>query len=287
MPTGGNPISQLRKLRAELRQQREAVRLTQKEVADALDWSPSKLIRIEKGPVGISVTDVRALLQHYGVTESDRVHELVEMARASKKPTWWHQYRDHYSSQFFTFLALESSSIRLRQFQGLVIPGLLQHPDYTRALMGTAMPDPDDVQRGFDIRTTRQQLLDDTDRESFFIVDEAVLHRVVGSPEIMRAQLRKLIEVGELPNVTVYVLPFSAGAHKGMKGSFEIIELSESQDDYALLLEQPYADRLIEETSDETREYVSIFLELEKIAPSPTESVAIIERVLATFGGES
>ena len=79
MPTGDTPVSQLRRLRGELRQQRDARQLTQKEVAEALDWSPSKLIRIERGPVGISVTDVRALLQHYGVTDISRVEALVDM----------------------------------------------------------------------------------------------------------------------------------------------------------------------------------------------------------------
>jgi transcriptional regulator with XRE-family HTH domain len=279
MPVGDNPTSQLRRLRTELRQRRDAVRLTQREVAEALDWSPSKLIRIERGPVGISVTDVRALLQHYRVTDERQVDMLVDLARASKKPAWWHQYRDHYPAGFVTFLGLEASAVRVRQFQGLMIPGLLQHPDYIRALMTRAS----DVERDVRIRTTRQNLIDVDGPEMSFVLDESVLHRIIGSPQIMRTQLHRLVELQAEPNVTIQVLPFSIGVHPGMKGSFTILELSDEQDDYALQLEQPVEDRLIEDTSDGTREYVRLFQELTQIALSPDKSVALIERVVANI----
>ncbi|HEX5118987.1 MAG TPA: helix-turn-helix transcriptional regulator [Pseudonocardiaceae bacterium] len=282
MPVGDNPTSQLRRLRTELRQRRDAVQLTQREVAEALDWSPSKLIRIERGPVGISVTDVRALLQHYRVTDERQVEMLVGLARASKKPAWWHQYRDILRAQFVTFLGLEASSVRIRQYQGLAIPGLLQHPDYIRAFVLRE----DDANRIVSIRQTRQKLIGEGAGLDF-LLDEAVLHRMVGTPDVMRTQLRWLIEQQRQPNVSIQVLPFSVGAHDGMKGSFTILELSDEQDDYALLLEQSYEDRLIEDTSDETREYVQIFAELKEIALSPEDSVALIERVIATVGEES
>ncbi|HEY1572117.1 MAG TPA: helix-turn-helix transcriptional regulator [Pseudonocardiaceae bacterium] len=282
MPVGDNPTSQLRRLRTELRQRRDAVQLTQREVAEALDWSPSKVIRIERGPVGISVTDVRALLQHYRVTDAQQVEMLVDLARASKKPAWWHQYRDDYSAQFITFLGLEASSVRIRQFQGYVVPGLLQHPDYIRALVTRTT----DLDRDVAMRRNRQNLIGEGP-ELNFIVDEAVLHRIIGSPEIMRTQLRWLVQQQAQPNVTIQVVPFSVGVHNGMKGSFTILELSDEQDDYALLLEQSYEDRLIEDTSDETRQFVQIFSELKQIALSPADSVALVERVIATVGEQS
>jgi transcriptional regulator with XRE-family HTH domain len=283
MPVGDNPTSQLRRLRTELRQRRDTARLTQREVADALDWSPSKLIRIERGPVGISVTDVRALLQHYRVTDEQQVETLVDLARASKKPAWWHQYRDQHSAQFITFLGLEASSVRIQQYQGLMFPGLLQHPDYTRALVVRT----DDVERIVTIRQTRQKLIGEDGPEMSFILDEAVLHRVIGSPAVMRTQLHRLIEQQSQPNVTIRVLPYSIGVHDGMKGSFTILDLSDEEDDYALQLEQAFGDRLFEETSDETREYVQIFQQLKRIALSPDDSMVLIEKVLATVGEES
>jgi transcriptional regulator with XRE-family HTH domain len=284
MPSGDNPTSQLRRLRTELRQQRDALQLTQREVAEALDWSPSKLIRIERGPVGISVTDVRALLQHYQVGDQQRVDTLVAMARASKKPAWWHKYRDSSPAQFLTFLGLESSSVRLRQYQGLVIPGLLQHPDYIRAILASTDSDLATHDRALEIRTTRQQLLAPDGPELLFVIDEAVLHRTMGTPEVMRTQLRLLIELQERPKLSIQVVPFSVGVHKGMKGSFTIFELSDEQNDYALQLEQPYEDRLIEDPSDETLEYVQIFRDLERIALSQADSTALIERLIPAGG---
>jgi transcriptional regulator with XRE-family HTH domain len=281
MTRGVTPLSQLRRLRSELRQERDRLQLTQKDVADALDWSPSKLIRIENGTVGISITDLKALLLNYKVTDEDRVEELVAMARAGKEQAWWHKYRDNYSKQFLTFLGLESSAIRLRQFQSLAVPGILQTRDYARVLVSRGLADFEQIENGVAVRLQRQKLLEPGGPESFFILDESVLRRQVGSLQIMRDQLNRLKDLAALPNVTIQVVPFTAGRHRGLLGSFEIFELSEQEDDYALLLEQPYKDVLIEDSSEETREYVVIFRELEKIALSEDETVKFIDKVLA------
>jgi transcriptional regulator with XRE-family HTH domain len=264
-----------------LRQERDRLQLTQKDVADALDWSPSKLIRIENGTVGISITDLKALLLNYKVIDEDRVDELVAMARAGKEQAWWHKYRDNYGKQFLTFLGLESSAIRLRQFQSLAVPGILQTRDYARVLVSRGLADEEQIEIGVAVRLQRQKLLEPGGPESFFILDESVLRRRVGSPEIMRDQLNRLKELAALPNVTIQVVPFTAGRHRGLLGSFEIFELSDQEDDYALLLEQPYKDVLIEDSSEETREYVVIFRELAKIALSEDETVKFIDKVLA------
>lgn len=285
MPMGDNPVSQLRRLRTELRKERDAAGLTQREVADALDWSPSKLIRIERGPVGISVTDVRALLQHYDVSDKRRVDHLVGLARASKGPVWWDQYREFYTPQFITFLALEASSVRLRKFQGTNVPGILQHPDYMSAILAQTVNDPVRERRGYEIRARRQELIQPDGIELVSILDESVLHRVVGSPEIMRIQLNHLVELQKQPNITIRVVPYSAGVHKGMLASFTIYELSEEHDDYAVQVEQPYGDQLVQESSDETKEYLTIFEELkDKIALQPDESTALLERIAAGGG---
>jgi transcriptional regulator with XRE-family HTH domain len=277
----GTPVAQLRRLRGVLRRERESTGLTQKDVADALDWSLSKLIRIEKGPVGISVTDLKALLLQYRITDADRVNELVEMARGAKQPAWWDKYRDMSSPQFLRFLGLEASAIRLRQLQITVVPGILQVPDYARTMIAPTEPIPERVDRGVEIRMQRQRLIGPDGPEMVFILDESVLYRSIGGPAVMRAQLLRLIELADQPNVTIQVLPFSAGMHQGMRSSFEIFEMSEAENDFALLIEQPYQDTLIDETSDEVVEYVNIFLELEKIALSPDDSVQLIEQVLA------
>lgn len=283
----GSPVAQLRRLRAVLRQEREAHGLTQKDVADALDWSTSKLIRIERGPVGISVTDLKALLLHYGVTEASRVDELVAMVRATKTPGWWQKYRDTLPSQFITLLGLEASSVRLRQFQGMLVPGLLQTRAYADAIIKTIDTDPKIIENGLAARMERQKMLGPDGPECFFIVDQSVLHRQIGDAEVMRDQLRQLIDRAGQPNITIQVVPFSAGFHAGMRGAFEIFELSEEQNDYAVDIEQPYEDTLLEEPSVETLEYVNIFMQLEKVALPPAESVQMIEQTLVQMRGAS
>jgi transcriptional regulator with XRE-family HTH domain len=281
MTRGKTPLSQLRRLRNELRQERDRLQLTQKDVADSLDWSPSKLIRIENGTVGISITDLKALLLNYKITDDARVEEFVAMARAGKEQAWWHKYRDNYPKQFLTFLGLESSAIRLRQFQSLVVPGILQTRDYARVLVSQGLADEEKIEIGVAVRLQRQKLLEPGGPDSYFILDESVLRRQVGSPAVMRDQLNRLKELAALSNVTIQVVPFSAGRHRGLQGSFEIFELSEQEDDYALLLEQPLKDVLIEDSSEETRDYVVIFRELEKVALSEEETIKFIDKVLA------
>ena len=133
------PLGEHRRLMVELRQARDGLKQTQREVAEALEWSTSKLIRIENGSVGISVTDLRALLLHYGVTEQVHVERLVGMARASKKSMWWHEFREYLPQQFATFLGLEASASTIRQFQGLLVPGLLQSQSYIQTLQSLSV----------------------------------------------------------------------------------------------------------------------------------------------------
>lgn len=279
-PRGGTPLQEHRRLRGRLKSARERRNLTQREVAEALDWSASKLIRIENGSVGISITDLKALLLHYGITNEADVDQLVEMARASKRSAWWHEYRSHVSQQLLTFLGLESSAVRIRQYQHLLIPGLLQSPDYIKVLMALYGTE-EGARIHFDIRRRRQDLITiENAPEFFFILDESVLYRQVGDTAVMHEQLLKLKDLADLPNISMRVLPFSAGPHPGMKGSFEILEMSNEPDDYALHLEGVYKDQLMPDPSEETLEFVQVFHELEKIALPAAETPGLIDKRL-------
>jgi transcriptional regulator with XRE-family HTH domain len=286
MPQIESPIVQQRRLRAELRRARDNADLTQKGVADELEWSPSKVIRIETGAVSISRSDLMALLQLYGIDDRTRVQELLDMAKASKQQSWWDEYRNDYPQQFLTFLGYEASAARLRQFQALTIPGLLQSPDYARALLSAFSNDSAAVERGLRVRTTRQNLLTQKDGpELLFVLDEAVLRRQVGGAEVWRAQLRRLVELNRRPNIHIQVLPFEVGAHPGMKGSFTVFEFpfddEDYEADYAVLLEQPQEDLLIQNDSEQASIYVETFVELEGIARPSEEFAATIEELLA------
>lgn len=285
---GETPLVELRRLRGRLRQARRDMKLTQQDVAEALDWSTSKLIRIENGSVGISVTDLKAILDHYKITDQDDVDRLVEIARGSKKSSWWHEYRSRVPGQFFTFLGLEASAIRIRQYQNLVMPGLLQAPAYIDELATRGATDEDNAIANLEIRRRRQELITgENGVESSFILDESVLYRQIGGPEVMREQLEKLKELQAYPNISIRVMSFAMGAYQGMKVSFEVLELSDDQDDYALLIEHPYKDQLVPDPNEETRQFVQSFRELEELALPVAETVQLIDERLRDLKGSA
>ena len=140
MASGQDPMVQRRRLRVELRKARENAGLSQKEVAPAMDWSLSKLIRIEAGSVNISINDLRVLLQHYGVDDRGRIDSLLTMARAAKEPAWWLPYKEVLSPEFSTFLSYESAASIIRNFEPVLVPGLLQTEEYARATLAEMVP---------------------------------------------------------------------------------------------------------------------------------------------------
>jgi transcriptional regulator with XRE-family HTH domain len=283
------PSGEHRRLRVKLRQARDTAGFTQQEVAAALDWSRSKLIRIENGSVGISITDLRALAAHYGLTDELEVDSLVGMARVSKKSEWWEKYRHQTTDQFRSFLGIESSAIRIKQYHNLIVPGLLQSPRYIQKLHALACPPGEQERVSMEIRPRRQdRISSDVSPESFFIMDESVLYRRIGSVEIMREQLLRINRLSAHPKISIQVMPFLAGVHRGMNNSFEFLELSEEVDDHALLIER-YAedDQLIDMANDETRYFAQIFLEFEKVALSPEDSIRLIDRRIEELAMET
>jgi transcriptional regulator with XRE-family HTH domain len=280
----GNPVAQQRKLLSELRQAREARKLTQDSVAEALDWSTSKVIRIEQGKSGISVTDLRALLLHYGITESARVDELVDLARATKRPAWMAKYRG-LAKGFAQFIELESVAIRCRYVQTSVVPGMLQTRRYATAIVAAGGEDAEDVRRGVDIRMHRQNLIGPDGPEMFFIVDESALHRAIGGVEVLREQLLHIKEMAATDQLTVQIVPFGAGLHPAMKGSFSILEISEDEEDYSLFLEELYRPSLLQVDSEVVREYLTYFFQLEKFALPASETPRVIDERLKHLGG--
>jgi len=284
MSQGANPVVQQRRLRAELRRIREDAGLFQKDVADALEWSVSKLIRIETGAVGISKTDLIALLHHYGVTDQSRVDELQEMSRSSRQSAWWDKYRDQYSQQFITFLGYEASVKVLRQFQVQTLPGLLQTREYATAVIRSFGNPPSIVSRGVDVRMQRQQILDDEQGPKFhFILDEAVIRRQVGGREVMQAQLRRLKELSHRSNITIQIARFDIGAYIGMKGAFTVFEFPYENEDYAVLLEYAHRDVLVQNNPEEAAGFVETFFEIQSVAAPAEDTEKIIDEILATY----
>jgi hypothetical protein len=244
-----------------------------------MDWSLSKLRRIESGLIAISVSDLRALLLHYDITDPKHIERLVEIAKASKdRRAWWTGYREATSQQYLTFLAYENAASRIYQFEPLIIPGLLQEEDYARVILQTVGGSATEkrVEEWVELRMRRQEeLLDREDPpEMLFIIDEAALRRWVGGPEVMRRQLLRLKQIaGTYKNVTIQVVPFIKGAHPGLTGPFVILEFADEQDDDVLFVENSRGDMISRDEHEELAPTRQALDRLRDISRKDLESV--------------
>jgi len=247
-----------------------------------MDWSLSKIIRIEAASSGISANDLKALLSLYGITEPERVDPLLALAKAARERSWWSAYRDVAPSSLLQLIEYESAASAIRQFETLFIPGVLQSEDYARAVIQDyydERPGSDRLHALVELRVRREDLLDGEHSPSFhFMLDEAAVRRLVGGASVMRRQLRRLIEVAEKPNITIEVISFSAGLHAGMKGPFEIIEFADPSDSDIVFLETPRGD-IISDDSEETLSYREDFDSLGKASLGPRDSLTLLARI--------
>lgn len=278
----GSPLVQRRRLRTELKKARQVSGLTQDQVAGEMDWSLSKIIRIESASSGISANDLKALLQLYGVKDPGQVDSLVALARAARERSWWSAYRDVAPQPLLQLTEYESAAQVIRQFETMFVPGILQTEDYARAVIDNYYEEglsSNQLRALVELRTRRQDVIDAEDPPSFhFILDEAAIRRLVGGPSIMRRQLRRLIEVADKPNISLEVIPFSAGLHPGMKGPFEIIEFADPSDSEIVYLESPRGD-IFSDVPEETSKYREDFARLGKASLGPQGSLSRIAKV--------
>ncbi|KOV79360.1 helix-turn-helix transcriptional regulator [Nocardia sp. NRRL S-836] len=281
-----NPVVQQRRLRAELRKARESAGLTQAQVSDEMDWSISKVIRIETGAVRLSITDLRGLLQLYGVEDRDSIAELVEMGKASRKRAWWDDYREVLGEGMIKYIGLESSASFIRQFQDDVLPGQLQTADYARAILDVFNTDAEMAEQKMEVRIKRQSVLDPVAGMKFvFILEEAVLRRPFGGPEVMKAQLERVREIGRQPNVTINLLPFSVGAHAGLRtSSFAVLEFPGDDQDHVAALDRAGIGLILQDNVEEVSQFVEAFVQLEEISVPFEELEVVIDRVISELG---
>ncbi|GGV64685.1 MULTISPECIES: helix-turn-helix domain-containing protein [Streptomyces] len=229
------PEVRRRKLGAELRALRTAAGLTSGEAARRAGWHQSKVSRIETGTSGVKPADVRLLLDAYEVEDGQLRELLLALAGsgdAEDRP-WWHAYRGVLPPTYRDFISLESQATGMRTLETSVVPGLLQTPEYARAVTRAAVDGVDEQRLDtlVEVRLTRQGVLrGDPPLRLNAVLDEAVLRRQVGGPEVMARQLDRLMEAARLPQVTLQVLPFSAGAHIGVTGPFVIFSFSNTSD---------------------------------------------------------
>ena len=258
-----------RRLIAELRRLRATAKLTQRQVADELDWSPSKVIRIEQGAVRIAVTDLQALLHLYQVTDPTVVGELTSMARESKKLPFA-EYRGAVPAEGIRYFQYEANASIIRQVTPLIVPGLLQIEEYSRAVLDAYRKSPEDADTIVESRKERQELLERPEPpEAFFIIDEGVLRREVGGAKVMARQIDHLVEMAQRPRVSIQVIRFSAGAHSALAGPFVHLEFPVDNDPDVIFIENALGDTLFRDDEDITADYREQFWALEDLASKP------------------
>lgn len=279
-----NPTLRGRRLAVELMRRREASGLSREEAARRLEWSTSTIFRIETGRSRPQPGNVRVLLDLYGVTGSER-DGLIQLAREARQPGWWHSFRDVLPNPYEVYIGLEGGAASIRNFEPVVVPGLLQTEDYARATFkgGPRELERDEIERRVEVRLARQQILTRDDRPRLWaVIDEAVIHRLVGDPAVMRAQLGHLIETAEQGKTTVQVVPFRAGAHAGTTGPFVILDFPEPTDPAVVYVETLAGDIYLEERADVSR-YTIAFDRLLAAALHPDDSVRLIQQVAAAM----
>lgn len=282
-----SPLLLRRRLRTELRTARLNKDLTQEQVAKAMEWSLSKMNRIEKAKTGISTNDLKVLLPLYGITDEKRTEELLDLARAARRPGWWRQYSDVASGTLLELIDYESAASEVDQFETMFVPGILQTEEYALAILqefySENMPE-ENVRKLVKLRTRRRDLLAGAEAPRFFFVlDESAVHRVVGNPAVTSNQLRQLVSTAELPNVTIQIVPFTAGLHPGMGGAFEVVEFDDTDDENIVFLEGQQGDVLSDEPGVTSR-YLKDFQLIKDKSLAPADSIAFMRKAAAEMG---
>lgn len=228
-PRSSGPTVQRLVLGGHLRRLREQADMTTERAAASIRGSHSKISRMEHGRVGFKERDIADLLTLYGVVNGPEREALLNLAREASTPGWWQAYSDILPHWVEPYFGLEAAASFIREFELQFVPGILQIEEYARAVIRLGnLPSEDEVIRRAQARISRQEILHRADPPRIWaVLDEGALRRHIGGRDVMKAQLRHLIEMCDHPNVTLQILPFSAGAHRAMGGPFTILRYTE------------------------------------------------------------
>ncbi|QLH23573.1 helix-turn-helix transcriptional regulator [Streptomyces sp. Rer75] len=281
MPAGGRPTVRSRRLGAALRRYRQAAKLDQQRSAEVIASSAAKISRIESGHVSARVIDVRLLLDAYGVDDTTVRARLEELAKGSNRRGWWLEHAAHLRPDYLDHIALEDDATYIREWQPVLMPGLLQTAAYAEASI-TAGPnyvDPDRVSQLVKVRQARQAQIEPGGTSYAAILWEPVILHPLLNHEIHREQLSAILDVGKRQNVTIQVLPFSAGVLAGTTSAFSSFSFDSDPAVEAVTMENLRGTSILEDPQDLIA-YTNAFDLLRSAALGPDESVRLIRRVL-------
>jgi Domain of unknown function (DUF5753)/Helix-turn-helix domain len=283
-PRSAGPTVQRLVLGGHLRRLREEAGLTTDRAALSIRGSHSKISRMEHGRVGFKERDISDLLTLYGVGPGDEREALLSLALAANTPGWWQTYSDILPHWVEPYFGLEAAASFIREYELQFVPGLLQIEDYARAVIRLGnMPSEDEVVRRTQARMSRQEILGrENPPKLWAVLDDGALRRVIGGPEVMRAQLLHLIEMCDHPAVTLQILPFSAGAHRAMGGPFTILRYSEPDLRDVVFIEQ-LTSALYLDKQTEVDAYLQVIEEVCLQAEPSAKTPGILKGVLDTL----
>lgn len=279
-----DPRGQRRRLRLDLRGRRTSAGLTQREVAQAMDWSVSKLVRIERGEVVISRSDLQSLLAYYGVSDRETTSALLGLQQGAKSDGWA-DFRDIHSEAFLTYLGLEASAEVISSYQPTLVPGLLQTKEYSSAVQAlTASQDVNAIERRWQIKERRLTLHSRSTPPSMrFMIDEAVVRRKVGGDRVMMEQLVKVRDYMERDHVAIRMVSFEAGGYPEMGIPFVHLKLPNGVEQNVVYLEHAI-ERTVREDPDEAAAYLKQFSRIEEIALTVDDTADVLEEVIGSLG---
>jgi Domain of unknown function (DUF5753)/Helix-turn-helix domain len=269
-------------LGAHLRRLREAQGVSREDAGWEIRSSESKISRLELGRVSFKERDVADLLSLYGVDDEEERERLLSLAREANTPGWWHRFGDVLPNWFQSYLGLEAAASLIRTYEVQFVPGLLQTRDYARAVvhLGHGRATQQEVDRRVDLRVARQNLLSrDKPPQLWAVLDEAVLRRPIGGPEVMKAQIEALIEAAKAPNVRLQVIPFRAGGHSAAGGAFTILRFPDDDLPDVVYIEQ-LTSALYLEKRDDVDQYVAAMERVCIEADPPSKTVASLDKAL-------
>ncbi|MGZ2360533.1 helix-turn-helix domain-containing protein [Streptomyces sp. 372A] len=269
-------------LGSQLRRLRDSRGITREAAGYSIRASESKISRMELGRVSFKARDVEDLLTLYGVTDEAERDSLLALAREANVAGWWHSYGDVLPGWFQTYVGLEGAASLIRIYEVQFVHGLLQTEDYAHAVVSRGMRGAPsaEIERRVALRLERQKVLVSERAPHFHaVLDEAALRRPYGGREVMRAQLRHLIDMSEQPNVTLQVMPFSFGGHSGESGSFTMLRFPESDLSDIVYLEQ-LTSALYLDKDEEVAQYEKAMTRLQDESPGPEESRDLLRGLL-------
>ena len=256
--------------------------MTVDQVAEHLLCSPSKVSRMETGQRGATQRDVRDLCDLYGIASAVERERLMTLAKESRQQGWWQSH--DVPDEFRTYLDLEQDAISLRTYQSTTVPGLLQIPEYVHEMSNVLVPEvsAETANNLVDVKLRRQgRLATESPLPLSVILDEAVLHRVVGGPAVMGAQLERMIEATRIHNVTIQVIPYKVGAHPAMDSTFTILDFTDPVP--SVVYVEGLVGHIYLERPQDLARYEYVFDRLKNMALSPQDSAELIAKVGANY----